>query len=369
MSRLRSAKTKNQLWGIGNVMGVRMILRALSLAAVCVFSGLLLPARLFAAQSYLAYVSNEEAGSVSAIDGKTLKVIGTIAVGNRPRGIRASPDGKLLYVALSGSPVTGPKVNERSLPPADKALDGIGIIDVAEGKLRHVFHSVSDPEQVAISPDGKKLYVANEDSGTASVIDAQSGAVLANVNVGGEPEGIRVSPDGKLLAVTSEAESTVAIVDAASYQVLGKIPVGERPRDILFSPDSKRAFVSGEGDASLTLIDVAARSAISKVKIEATGARPMGLALSPDASQLYLTTGRGGTVVKLDAKSLAPLIATKVGERPWGVALSPDGDLLFVANGLSNTVSVLRADKLEPIATIPVGGRPWGIAMVAVSRP
>jgi YVTN family beta-propeller protein len=351
---------------MGVVMGVRLILRALSLAAVFVFSGLLLPAKSFAAQSYLAYVSNEESGSVSVIDGKTLKVISTIAVGKRPRGIRASPDGKLIYVALSGSPVARPKGDEKSLPPADKALDGIGIIDVAEGKLRQVFHSVSDPEQVAISPDGKKLYVASEDTGAAMVIDAQSGAVLAHVGVGGEPEGIRVSPDGQLVAVTSERDSTVAIVDSASYQVLGKIPVGERPRDVLFSPDSKRAYVSGEADASLTLIDVAAQSAVSKVNVEAAGARPMGLALSPEGSQLYLTTGRGGAVVKLDAKNLAPVITTKVGERPWGVALSPDGDVCFVANGLSNTVSVLRADKLETITTIPVGGRPWGIAMVAV---
>ena len=335
-------------------------------ASVWIFSLFITSAHLSAAERFRIYISNEQDGTVSVIDGETLMVVGTIPAGKRPRGIRPSPDGKLLYVALSGSPMAGPATDEKSLPPPDRAQDGIGIIDVAEGKLQRVLRGVPDPEQAAISPDGKTVYVASEDSGKVFIIDAQNDAILGSVDVGGEPEGVRFSPDGRFVLATAEAGNSVALIDASTHNVLATIPAGQRPRDVLFSPDSKYAFVSGEADASLTVIDVAARSVLSKVKIEGERILPMGLALSPDGTRLFVSAGRGGVVFVLDAKTLAVIGRAKVGTRPWGIALSPDGRLLFTANGPSNDVSVLKADTLEIVKTIPAGARPWGVAVVPV---
>ena len=61
---------------------------------------------------YRVYVTNESSGDLSVIDGTTLEVIATIPLGKRPRGIHASPDGKTIYVALSGSPSAPPGVDE-----------------------------------------------------------------------------------------------------------------------------------------------------------------------------------------------------------------------------------------------------------------
>src|SRR4051794_35979420 len=57
---------------------------------------------------YWVCVSNERSGDVTILDGADRSVVATIPVGKRPRGIHASPDGKRLYVALSGSPIAGP---------------------------------------------------------------------------------------------------------------------------------------------------------------------------------------------------------------------------------------------------------------------
>ena len=61
-----------------------------------------------AAQNYRVYVSNERSGDVTVISGKDHQVLSTIAVGKRPRGIQAIPDGKAVYVALSGTPIAAP---------------------------------------------------------------------------------------------------------------------------------------------------------------------------------------------------------------------------------------------------------------------
>ena len=84
------------------------------------------------------YVTNEVSGDMTVIDSGTNNVIATVPLGKRPRGIHASPDRKTIYVALSGSPIAGPGVDESTLPPPDKSADGIGVFDVApeQGRSR-----------------------------------------------------------------------------------------------------------------------------------------------------------------------------------------------------------------------------------------
>ena len=94
---------------------------------------------------YRVYVTNEKSGDLTVIDGATLEVISQVPLGKRPRGIHASPDNKLIYVALSGSPMAPPGVDESTLPPPDKSADGIGIFDVAQNKIIRIIPGGSDP--------------------------------------------------------------------------------------------------------------------------------------------------------------------------------------------------------------------------------
>src|SRR6478735_3186981 len=79
-------------------------------------------ARAAESADYLVYVSNERSGDVTIIDGATNEVLATVPVGKRPRGIHCSPDGKQVYIALSGSPRMGPGV-DRERAQADKSAD------------------------------------------------------------------------------------------------------------------------------------------------------------------------------------------------------------------------------------------------------
>ena len=315
------------------------------------------------AGAYRVYVTNEGSGELSIIDPAARTVVGRVALGKRPRGIIASPDQRLLYIALSGSPIAGPGVDESRLPPADKSADGIAVFDVAAGKVLRVLRGISDPEQVAVSPDGAMLYVASEDSGRVMFMDARTGTIRATLVVGGEPEGLAASPDGKLVYATSEEDSTIAVIDAVQPRVLAHIPVGQRPRSIAFDPPGARAFVTGENDASLSVIDVASGKVAKRATISGQTVRPMGVAVSP-AGAVFVTTGRGGKLARFDAATLAPAGDAQVGERPWGVALSPDGAFAFTANGPSNDVAMVDSASMKVAARFKVGDRPWGVATV-----
>ena len=107
------------------------------------------------------------------------------------------------------------------MPPPDRSADGIGDVDVATHKVKRV-SAGNDPEQLDISADGKRLYVANEDAGQVSVVDVAAGNVMRPIKMGDEPEGVTIRPDGKVVYVTSEDDGAVYAIDTATNKVLKK---------------------------------------------------------------------------------------------------------------------------------------------------
>jgi YVTN family beta-propeller protein len=314
------------------------------------------------AGSYRVLVTNERSGDLSVIDGPSRKLIAALPLGKRPRGMKISPDGKRLYVALSGSPIAPPGVDEDTLPPADKGADGIGVVDLDTLTLTTVLRGVSDPEQLAVSSDGRKLYIASEDTGMAVVLDAEQGTQLASMPVGGEPEGVTLSPDGRWVYMSSEEDHQVAVIDTQSDMVVATIEVGQRPRFSQFSDDGALAFVTGENDGTVTVVDARAHKVLRTWKLEGDSmVRPVGMTVSHDGKLLYTVTGRGKTLLAIDVATGKQVAAVEVGPRPWGVAISPDGGTLFTANGSSNDVSVVDAATMTVTGKIPVGNSPWGV--------
>jgi YVTN family beta-propeller protein len=317
----------------------------------------------------LVYVSTEEGGEVVGIDPQAAKVVTRIPVGKRPRGLKLSPDGKQLYVALSGSPRAAPGADESKLPPADRAADGVGVVDLGTHKLLRTLGSGQDPESFDVSRDGKTLFVSNEESAEMTVLDLVSGKVKRKVAVGKEPEGVTLRPDGKVVYITSEEENAVVAVSTSGFKVLGRVPTGPRPRSVAFSLDGATGFVTSENGALVTIVDARKNTAAGTIKIvpqakTQLGPRPMGTALSPDGKLLYVSCGRGESVAVIDvaARKLVRMI-DGVGARPWGIGVSADGKWIYTANGPSNDVSIIDAATDKVTARVKVDGLPWGLAV------
>ncbi len=198
------------------------------------------------------------------IDPARTAVVARIPVGKRPRGLKLSLDGTRLYVALSGSPISGPGIDEAHLPPPDHAADGIAVVDVAKRALVATLPSGPDPEALDLSPDGRTLFVSNEDTAQMSAIDLPSGKVRGVVDVGHEPEGVTVRPDGKVVFVTSEQDGEVTAVDTTTLAVVGHIPTAQRPRSLVITRDGLTGFVADEFAKRVTVIDASRRRARSR---------------------------------------------------------------------------------------------------------
>jgi YVTN family beta-propeller protein len=333
------------------------------------------------AAAYEIYVTNERSGDVTVINGGDFSVAATIAVGKRPRGIHASPDGKSVYVALSGTPIAPPpKLDAQGNPVfdrkkaddddddanADKSADAIGVLDVATKKLTGKLHAGSDPEEFALSKDGRHIYISNEDTKSATVIAIASAKVEHIIPVGREPEGVSTTPDGKQFYVTCEAGGEIYVVDTASYKAVAHFQVNVRPRSVAFLSTGGVGFIPSESSGELNIIDTV-NAKVSRVIALPAGSRPMSVKLSTDEKKLYVSNGRAGTISVFDAHSYELLDTIKVGTRPWGIAVSPDGKFLFSANGPSNDVSVVDLKTNKEISRVKAGTSPWGIAVT--SRP
>ena len=312
--------------------------------------------------AFRSYVTNEVSGDMTIIDSGTSNVIATVPLGKRPRGIHPSPDRKTIYVALSGSPIAGPDVDESTLPPPDKSADGIGVFDVAQQKVVRVIKGGSDPENFDVSHDGTQIYISNEDDAAVSVVDIASGTVVKSAKVGAQPEGVKATPDGKLVYVTSEETGTISVLDPAAGKIVKTFKVGHRPRSIAFLPDGSKAYINAENDGGVVLVDAVKQQMIKPIPLGKPGViKPMAVLVSPDASKLYASTGRGHQVFTIDTATNKPVGSVEVGARPWGITISPDGKTLYSANGPSNDISVVDLATNTVVKKIKCGSGPWGV--------
>ena len=108
----------------------------------------------------------------------------------------------------------------------------IAALDAKTLQLVRDYPAGTDPECVAVSPDGKQLYLSNEDAGTAPIVDVASGKTLATCIVGTEPEGVTASPDGKRVYVTAETSNVISVLDPKQRKTAANILVDARPRGV-----------------------------------------------------------------------------------------------------------------------------------------
>lgn len=166
------------------------------------------------------YVANMRGGTVSVIDAGTLKETARIPVGKGPVQVGFSPDGTMAFVSLS-------------------AENSLGIIDTTKGRLVKKVAVGSTPIQMYATPDGRRVYVANQGSAskpadTVSVVDPQAGKVIATIKTNKGAHGVAISNDGRYVFVTNIEAATLSVIDTATNKVVATHGVGAGPNGVTY---------------------------------------------------------------------------------------------------------------------------------------
>ena len=146
-------------------------------------------------------------------------------------------------------------------------------------------------------------YVANFGSNTVTPITTASNTAGAPIPVGSNPDGIAITPDGTTAYVANSSSNNVTPIATASNTAGAPIPVGSFPVSIAITPDGTTAYVTNEGSNSVTAIATASNTAGTPIPV---GSNPFGIAITPDQApiaHLSVTAGQAGTATSFDASA------------------------------------------------------------------
>lgn len=182
-------------------------------------------------------VSNWCTWDLSIVDTRTNTEIKRVPLGGRyPRGIAASGDSKMAYVAIMGS-------------------DRIVSVDLATFEAKTFASPGAGPRHIVISPDSKTLYVSNNRGGNVVRIDRATGNVTGKVATGSQPRSMAISGDGEALYVVNYNSATMTKVKAADMSVMQTVQTDHHPIGITYEPTLRRVWVANYGGRVLVFDD------------------------------------------------------------------------------------------------------------------
>ena len=323
---------------------------------------------LAAQKQQLLFVENSHSGDVTVINAVTLAVTGLIPVGLSPDEIVAAPAGDVLYLT-------------RIVKRDDGRPTGNGefvAIDPAAQKVlwRAPLHGI--PNHLAVSPDGRRVYVTIVSGNYVDIVDPAKRAVVDSVDVGTGPHDIEVSHDGKTVYVGLIRGTEVTVFDAASRRVIRKIPFDNNVRPIAVNRDESRLFVQLSHLHGFIVVEPSTGKILRRVAMPVPpNAAPLPASMPVDVNHGLRITADGrylianGSLLDLVAIYALPdlrLVGTvPVGHDPNWITMSPDGTRCFVSNRGSDDISVIDLASRKEIARIKVGSYPQRMAAVSAA--
>ena len=273
----------------------------------------------------LIYVVNYRDQSVNIVDAESLTVISTIEIESGGAAIVLSPNETKAYVT-----------NELS--------DSLSIINL-QNRQTITIPTGSKPHGLAISPDGRRLYVCNMGDNSLGVFDTETLRLVREVEVGINPFNVVVSPDGRWVYVANSSEadpgsSTLSLVDTGALMEVARIVVGTRVRGLGLSADGSRLYYSQELNNQISVFDTSSRDVTERFTAEGS---PYALGLTLNGSTLWSADVDSHTVTSYDTANGQRLTQIDLGEgaTPHAIALAPDGRRIYTTNSSGNELVVL----------------------------
>ena len=269
-------------------------------------------------------------------------VLATIAVGGDPTDIAVLPDGRFAYVANQGAQyVTVVNLETRTV-----------VAQVTCG---------TNPYMVAARPDGQFVYATSEIDDNVSVIRTGDNAVVATVPVGDNPHRLCFSPDGSHCYTADENDNTVTVIRTSDNTVVAAVPVGSMPRDVDCTTDGQYAYAANTGDSTVTKIRTSDNTVVKTIRLDFRAHRVRAM---PGGEYVYVSDYDGDRIaaVRVGDNRVVTTIHTGAWVRVSGMCFMNGGDYLYVATNYGGgAATVIRTADNTVVAHIPVGRSPLSL--------
>ena len=188
------------------------------------------------------------------------------------------------------------------------------------------------PKIISVTPDGRYALVANWHSSSVSVVDTQQYKTIKEIRLGGNkgyiPRGIAISSDSQKAYVANMGGGTISVIDLTALEVIADIPATANPRHIILSKDQRTLYISDNILGKILAFDLLDKKTVHEVTV---GKMARTIALSPDERYLFGVSHDEGTLVVVDTASFT-IICKKDFPFPMGLAVTPDGKQLWVTS-------------------------------------
>ncbi|MFK7995624.1 MAG: hypothetical protein AB8B87_15920 [Granulosicoccus sp.] len=294
--------------------------------------------------AFEAFITNERSGDIVSIDQQG-EIIHVQPICNRPRGMTKGLHQNQLLIACSDD---------------NKVI----ALNTQTRTIEQSFDNLPGAMTLAIHPATHRLFITNEGEAQATVIDLHSGNTLATLPTGLEPDGIAVTDDGSKIFIASENAGLVHVFDASSYEQMAVIVTHLRPRRVALL--GNRLWVSSEMGSRVEIFSIDTLEKIDEVIFAPRGFRseqltPVDILFDRSETLAFVALGAANHVAFVDIESLDIVKYILVGRRAWGLGLSPDNKSLIVLNGLSDDFTIIDIDSRRPRVTRQAGLIPHAI--------
>jgi YVTN family beta-propeller protein len=300
------------------------------------------------------YVVLRRSRQLAVFDTGFAKEVARIPTGVSPLSVVLTREENYLFVANNGIAEDGSDNN-------------LQVIDTATHRTERTIKVGSEPLDLAVSKDGKRVYVTNSNGQSVSVVDVQNQREVQRLSVPMAsdsqrgPFGIAVSPDDKLLYVTDIDGDQVVILDLATGGILSRITVVESPRSVALSPSGNRLYVAGF-DGGISIVDTESNQVLGR--IDTGTASVFRLVVSRDGKRLFATDRANSALMLIDlANNQVISNVPTSGRETRDIVLSDDGTILYVTNQDSDDLIQVNAKTGQVINSFRIGEGPRGMAL------
>jgi len=260
----------------------------------------------------------------------------------------------ILFALLVGTGVTGVQASQSGIDacyPAELARAGVG----------------ASPHGIAINLGAKRIYVANHDSDTLSILDSTTYAVIKTVYVGDGPNGVAYNSKNGYIYVADRNANKVRVIRASNYTFVKDIWVGSLPDGIAANNVSNKIYVANYGSGTVSIINGATNTVEKTVTV---GSQPANIAIDTGLNKAFVSLHGSGRIAAISSSGAVTSIDI-FSAGPYGIAVDTVRKLVYVATIDTFRIAVVNASTnaflgWAEIRRMP-NGEPAPLRMVAVN--